>query len=30
MPSGKWAAQQEAAQDSVMMFLSFVPFPILY
>ena len=28
--SGKWATQQEEAQDSVMMFLSFVPFPILY
>ena len=28
--SGKWATQQEAAQDSVMKFLSFVPFPILY
>ena len=28
--SGKWATQQEEAQDSVMKFLSFVPFPILY
>ena len=30
MPGRKWATQLEAAQDSVMKFLSFVPFPILY
>jgi len=30
VPGRKWATQQEAAQDSVTKFLSFVPFPILY